>query len=715
MLNAYVLITPARNEEAYIEKTIQSVISQTILPKKWIIVSDGSTDRTDEIVKRYEENYDFIQFVRMSRGKADVNWSSSSKARALSLGYEQVRNIDYDFIGTLDADVSFEKEYFQFLLEKFAELPKLGIAGTPHIEDEHDIYRRPYSNLEHVHGACQLFRRKCFDEIGGLIGPANAAKGRGQHVVAVTMARMRGWRAKSFTEKTIFHHRKMGTANKGIISAGFEQGRYDYLFGNLLLWEVLRATHQMKAKPYILGGLSVLSGYLWSFLKQEKRPFPQELVKFRRREQTQRLKSIIYNIFGRVKLRSAVCHNFAKESAYSYDDGRNDLNTRVINSINSLDKWLQFNKYKGYEPYDGLSSYLRPLTIGNCFAERVLEQVVLRCPFHIRSLLGIKQHKHATGMGLLARGYLRLYILRKDIEFKNKAVYCLDWLIGNQSSSYSGYCWGLGYDYASRGGQIPKYVPNVVSTCIIGQAFLDAYEILADKRYLDVAISICVFILKDLPREETRNGSCISYVPFEQRSIHNSNMLAAAMLARTAKYTDDKAAFDTAQDAVQYTCERQIPNGAWYYGEEPKYKWIDNWHTAYNLDSLKCYLDNTNDKSFEQNLHRGFKFYTDNFFQKSGKPKYYFDHLYLVDIQSASQAIDTLSYFAEYEKSSLQLALKVADWTIRNMQDDSGYFYYRKLRWKNVKVPMVRWGQATMFCALTHLLSKVTGADGSLQ
>jgi hypothetical protein len=385
------------------------------------------------------------------------------------------------------------------------------------------------------------------------------------------------------------------------------------------------------------------------------------------------------------------------------------ITRKVEKSIMALQRWLEDAKHEGYEPYDGLSSYLRPLTFGNHFAERVLEQFILRCPFHIRPLLGVKMRKSISGIGLFARGYLRMWLLTKNIEYKDKAIDCLKWLIENHSPGYSGYCWGLNYDHTSRGGRTLKYKPDIVSTCIIGHAFLDAYEILGDQNYFEVGVSICNFILKDVPREETVNGSCISYYPFAQFSIHNSNILAAAMLARTAGYSNDGMSFDVAHNAVQHTCGRQLPNGAWFYGEKPIYHWIDNWHTAYILDGLKCYSDSTNDKSFERNLHNGFKFYMENFFLESGVPKYYFDRLYVVDIQCASQAIDTLSYFSEYDGSSLELGLKVADWTIENMQDKSGYFYYRKLRWKKVKVPMVRWGQATMLCALSHLLLKLQG------
>ena len=393
----------------------------------------------------------------------------------------------------------------------------------------------------------------------------------------------------------------------------------------------------------------------------------------------------------------------------------NEAKHRIIRSIEKLQDWLEKHDYEGYEPFDGLLSYLRPLAFRNPFAERVLEQAVLRCPFNMRPLLGIRPRKPAQGIGFLARGYLRMWVMTKDIKYKNKATYCLDWLIQNYSHGYSGFCWGHNFAYASRGGQGHKHLPTVVWTSLIGQAFLDAYEILGDREYLEVAQSICDFIIKDLFHTEKETGICISYHPIVDASaIHNANMLGAAMLARTCRYQHDSNALKVAKEAMEYSCTRQLSSGGWYYGEAPMYHWIDSWHTAYNLDSLKCYVENTNDERFEKNLLRGLGFYKDNFFQENGKPKYYFDRLYLVDIQCASQAVDTLSYCADYDDSCLKLASQVASWTIRHMQDKSGYFYYRKLRWKKVKVPMLHWGQATMFCALTHLLSKADRAQRNL-
>ncbi len=390
------------------------------------------------------------------------------------------------------------------------------------------------------------------------------------------------------------------------------------------------------------------------------------------------------------------------------DIGSNSEQDLLIESVAKLVTWIEEHDYKGFEPFDGLSSCLRPLTGGNWFAERVLQQLVLRCPFHIRPLIGVRPLQSTKGMGFIARGYLRMFALTGNSNYRKKAEYCLDWLIQNRSPGYSGFCWGNHFDYTARAGKLPKYVPTVVWTSLIGQAFLDAYEMLGDGRYLDVAKSVCTSILKDLPREKTEKGTCIGYIPSKQLSIHNSNMLGAAMLARTARYTEDETAFEVAREAMIYSCSRQLENGGWYYGEATTYHWTDNWHTAYNLDSLKCYTDNSYDKSFEANLQKGLNFYKKAFFQKDGTPNYYADRLHLVDIQSASQAIDTLSYFSTQDYDCLPLARKVTKWTIENMQDDSGYFYYRKLRWKNVKIPMLHWGQATVFCALSHLLLKIS-------
>lgn len=384
---------------------------------------------------------------------------------------------------------------------------------------------------------------------------------------------------------------------------------------------------------------------------------------------------------------------------------------KIEKSISLLENWIEKHNYKGYEPFDGLSSYFHFLTFHNWFTERVLQQLVLRFPFHIRPFIGVKPEFSTKGMGFFARGSIKMWQVTKDEKFKKKAEYFLNWLIENHTKGYSGVCWGNHFNLAGRPFQLPKHAPTEVWVSLIGQAFLDGYEAFGEKKYLEIARSACDFILKDLPRIEFDGSFCISYVTFKKLLIHNANMLGAGLLARTFSFTKEPELFTVSKKAMRYACNSQQSDGSWYYGEEPEYNWIDNWHTAYNLDGLKCFIDSTGDKTFEENLKKGFEFYKTHFFEDDGKPKFYHDRLRFVDIQCSSQAIDTLCYFSEYSDDSLELALKVANWTIENMQDKKGYFYYRDLGWKKIKVPMLHWGQATMFESLSHLLLKLQGDE----
>ena len=184
-------------------------------------------------------------------------------------------------------------------------------------------------------------------------------------------------------------------------------------------------------------------------------------------------------------------------------------------------------------------------------------------------------------------------------------------------------------------------------------------------------------------------------------------MAGGAILARTAKYTGNQEFLGVAQEAMRYSCTRQLPDGAWNYGEDPKYHWIDNFHTGYNLDALKCYIDHTGDRSYEEKMKKGFEFFKNNFIEPNGRPKYYHDKIYPIDSQCAAQTIETLANFSDNNEAALNLGLKVADWTLENMQDREGYFYFRKYPFVTLKVPMIHWAQATTFRALSLLLLKI--------
>ena len=375
--------------------------------------------------------------------------------------------------------------------------------------------------------------------------------------------------------------------------------------------------------------------------------------------------------------------------------------------IEKLQGWVESHDYKAYEPFDGLSSYLRPLTFGNLFLDRILMQVVRQSPINLRPLFGVRPVESTKGRGYMAWGYLALLEATKKEEFRAKAIACLEWLIENKSPLYPEYSWANHFDFASRAGRYAKHVSIIVWTALIGQAFLDGYEILGDERYLEVAKSICNWIMK-LPRERTASGTCLSYMATKRAFIHNSNMLGAAMLARTAKHTQRQELFDVAKAAMEYSCSRQLPSGGWYYGEDPQAHWIDNFHTGYNLDSLKCYLESADDQTFRSQLDLGFQYFKKTFFDASGRPGYYHNRPYPIDIQCASQAIETFANFADHDDEALVMALKVALWTIEHMRDATGYFYYRCYPLMVARIPMLHWGQATMFRALALLRLKLS-------
>jgi biofilm PGA synthesis N-glycosyltransferase PgaC len=279
---SYVLITPARNEEAFLERTILSVTGQTVLPEKWVIVSDGSTDRTDEIIKSHTAQHDWIHYLRRPE-HADRQFAA--KVHAFAAGHAAIGATGHDVIGNLDADLSFEPDTMGFLLSRFAEDPGLGVAGVPFIEDEAAAYDYRFTNIEHVSGACQLFRRECFEAIGGY----KPIKDGGIDWLAVTTARMMGWRTRTFTERSVFHHRKIGTGGGKRFGALFRQGKKDHYLGNHPLWEAFRAVYQMRYEPVGLGGLTILAGYLSSLIRRVERPAPPEVIRFCRREQMRRL------------------------------------------------------------------------------------------------------------------------------------------------------------------------------------------------------------------------------------------------------------------------------------------------------------------------------------------------------------------------------------------------------------------------------------------
>lgn len=393
----------------------------------------------------------------------------------------------------------------------------------------------------------------------------------------------------------------------------------------------------------------------------------------------------------------------------------------LFNSLQKLDNWLVRNEWKAYDPFDGLNSKgLSTLTFNNHYLRIILQQSVRRFPLNLRPILGIKRETSSKGMGYCGLAYLKLYQATQKGEYLNKLRNCLDWLIDNFSQGYSGYSWGNHFSYESRGGKIPLDLPTIVWTSLIANTFLDAFEYLNELKYFDVAMSAGKFIINDIGRHKDSDKSiCFMYTPQNSHKpsvdgcIHNSNVLGGWLLARLYQHTKDSKLLSLAKESIEYTVKYQLPDGGWYYGEPLKFRWVDSFHTGYVLESIYGYTKATGDMEYSDKLKKGFRYFKSTFFKKDGTPNYYNYKTYPIDIQCASQGIQTLVNLREYDPSALELAEKVARWTTKHMQDSKGYFYFRKYPFITNKTPMFHWGQATMLAALSVLFKVIKENNGT--
>lgn len=276
-----VLITPARNEEANLPRLFDAMLTQTVRPALWLIVNDGSTDGTESVVRRLSEGHEWIRVLNLA---AVRERSFAAKATCFMEGYRHI-GMTSDLIGNLDADVSFEPDYLEFLLDRFAEDPTLGVAGTPFTEPGYDSTRDSFEGETHVAGGCQLFRRECFEDIGGY-RPAPI----GVDWTAVTTARSKGWRTRSFREKSFQHHRALGTAGRSPYRAWFFYGEKDYLLGWHPVYELARLAFQTIRNPK--KGCCIAAGYISASVRRPGRALPDELMKFHRKEQLAKLRLV---------------------------------------------------------------------------------------------------------------------------------------------------------------------------------------------------------------------------------------------------------------------------------------------------------------------------------------------------------------------------------------------------------------------------------------
>jgi poly-beta-1,6-N-acetyl-D-glucosamine synthase len=284
----YVVITAAKNEADYIGRTLAAMAAQTVPPLRWVVVSDGSTDETDALVRRHAEACPWTTLVRLPE-RNDRHWGA--KVDAFNAGYAQARELEFDFVANLDADVSLSPNYFACLLSHFARNPRLGVAGGEVYDavDGREILPVCHDRNE-VPGPCQLFRRACFEEIGGYLRAREGV----EDTIATMTAMMHGWEVARFTDCRLVHHRPVGgMGGRSVFKVGFLYGKKDYLLGDHPLWEVGRFLYRMRDKPYVLSSGVRLAAYTWAALRRLPRPVPDAFVAFRRRWQMRRLRAAL--------------------------------------------------------------------------------------------------------------------------------------------------------------------------------------------------------------------------------------------------------------------------------------------------------------------------------------------------------------------------------------------------------------------------------------
>ena len=395
------------------------------------------------------------------------------------------------------------------------------------------------------------------------------------------------------------------------------------------------------------------------------------------------------------------------------------MTSNIYNNFNALKHYCESEDFKGWDPYDGLNSKvlrkILPLK-HSALLRLVVIQGFKRCPWNLRRMFLVPKQHNAKGIGLFLQGYCNLLkIVTKDNtlastigtkeQILEKIHYLSDLLISMQSKGYHGACWGYNFDWQSRRLFLfPAYCPTVVATCFCASALFEAYELTKKKEYLDVALDSANFILKDLHFDDYKGEKMISYSPLQGNYlVSNASLLGSKVLAYCYKYTKKDEYLEIARSSVKACCLGQAEDGSWTYSQVPPKQWIDSFHTGYNLDGLMAYEKLTGDKSFHDNIEKGFDFYIKNFFNEDGSPKYYHNEQYPIDIHCPGQLLVTLHSLNKYD-DYYHLADKVLEWTIKNMQDEKGYFYYQIKKSKNSKIPYMRWSNAFMFYAMSYYL-----------
>lgn len=390
----------------------------------------------------------------------------------------------------------------------------------------------------------------------------------------------------------------------------------------------------------------------------------------------------------------------------------------INNSFLKLKKYCEDEQYKGWDPYDGLNSKVfnaLPFKKWNV-ARLAWIQGFKRSPVNFRKLLMVPKQHNSKGLALFLSGYCNLYTIAKEgdttfgsaVAIETSIIALADLLLERSDTQHSGACWGYNFDWQARLLFLfPKETPTIVATSFCVDALFKAYEITKDDRYLTTAISSSKFVINDLNRSELKDGFLFSYATLNgNNTVINASLLGAKILSQVYQYTRDKELKELAHKTIKACCDIQAEEGSWVYGLLNVQSWIDSFHTGYNLDAIQTYQDITGDLSFNNHIELGLRYYLQTFFLEDGTPKYYHNKTYPIDIHCPGQLFVTLSKTKSFAENK-GLADKVVKWTIANMQDSKGYFYYQLKKGVSSKISYMRWSNAFMFNAMSNYIKEV--------
>lgn len=374
----------------------------------------------------------------------------------------------------------------------------------------------------------------------------------------------------------------------------------------------------------------------------------------------------------------------------------------------TLLSWCREHDFAGHDPFDALNSRIFQSTAlaQSRNARLIWTQLVKRSPSDLRAISRVPVERNSKGIALFALAQLANHRRIKSSTSAAQARSLLADLLSMQLRGFSGACWGYNFDWQSRNFFAPRGTPTIVPTAFAARALIEGAKEFQDNEYLSTARSVCNFILGDLQRTVSLEDEvCFSYSPQDDTRIFNASLLAAEVLASVGALTGESELLEYAEKAACFVVNNQGEDGSWSYGKERNQDWIDNFHTAYVLFSMKRIIEaGVSGREFQQALARGSQYWQQGFFLADGWPKYYHDDPYPADAHAGASAIVTFVELSELEPNSLKLAEDVARWTICNLRDERGFFYYQKRRFYTVRKPYMRWSQAWMLYALARLL-----------